>query len=493
MPARGIAPGADPFSRGATAGVRRRRSPAKFDEVRRRSGRVSAQIRPGRQGEAVHVVLDEPVVEHAVCPPTKEDDDDDFVDPPQPNNSVQHESRKRRTTVCPPTQEDDDDDDDDFVDPPLQQLRTRFPTKRLTDFVSGLNNTQKACLNSIGFGSVLKLKIDTFSKSLAFWVVDNYNPDTNSICFYNKTIKVTKERVNEIYGIPMGDEEMKLLSDRESKELEMGGYGNATVSTTDLIASSSRQAQDTDEAVLEGNESEFGDVDEQARKLEEIDFNFKEVAKANKNLKRLLELGVKEYSESKELKERITKNISDKTPIHDPSHTSVKTPRGQDSIPKENNADKEKQIINEGCVEGAEEGDEEDSVPTMTQLLTPVVFDNLLADALAKRSGSRSLQLGFKIPEVVLMMQDVSDVNDDEIIDVMPLRYIPASHAKRVIKPTAKAKSSYVKRVVDSCAQMQDVKMRVSGWFFSGMDSQWDVIYQNKFNDSGFKGVFESM
>ena len=33
--------------------------------VRRRSGRVCAQIRPGGQGEAVHVVLDEPVVEHA--------------------------------------------------------------------------------------------------------------------------------------------------------------------------------------------------------------------------------------------------------------------------------------------------------------------------------------------------------------------------------------------------------------------------------------------
>ena len=224
--------------------------------------------------------------------------------------------------------------------------------------------------------------------------------------------------------------------------------------------------------------------------LWEIDFNFKEVAKAKKNLKWLLELRVKEYPESKELKERITKNISefggdkrpegddesnegDKTPIHDPSHTSVKTPGGQDSIPKENSADKGKQIINEGCVEGAEEGDEEDSVPTMTQLLTLVVFDNLLADALAKRSGSRSLQLGFKTPEVVQRMQDVSDVNDDEIIDVMPLRYVPVSHAKRVIKPTAKAKSPYIKRVVDSCAQMQDVEMRVLGWVFSGMDSQW--------------------
>ncbi|KAL4575565.1 hypothetical protein LXL04_022412 [Taraxacum kok-saghyz] len=60
---------------------------------RRRSGRVGAQIRTGRQVEPVHVVLDEPVVEHA----------------------VQHESKKGRTTVCPPTQEDDDDDDDDFV------------------------------------------------------------------------------------------------------------------------------------------------------------------------------------------------------------------------------------------------------------------------------------------------------------------------------------------------------------------------------------------
>ena len=32
--------------------------------VRRRSGRVCAQIRPGRQGEAVYVDLDETEVEH---------------------------------------------------------------------------------------------------------------------------------------------------------------------------------------------------------------------------------------------------------------------------------------------------------------------------------------------------------------------------------------------------------------------------------------------
>ncbi|KAL4573574.1 hypothetical protein LXL04_020384 [Taraxacum kok-saghyz] len=581
-------------------------------EVDRVCSRDCAIRSPGRQGAALDGDLHEIEVK----------------------NGVQKESSKRRTTVCPPTQEDDDDD---FVDPPLRQLRMRFPTKRLTDFISGLNNTKKACVNSIGFGSVLKLKIDSFSKSLAFWVIDNYNPDTNSICFYNKTITVTKERVNQIYGIPIGEEEMnqfptslkrprlthilqklekskkaddlfvvnflvlfmnvmvqsipmgdvnkiflkyipniesvkdldwcglvmtslkaskklwapndnksfytgsalflillylqytninneavniprpsiaywteKLLSDQESKELEMGGYGNATIRTNDLIASSSRQVQGTDEAVLEGNESEAGDIDEQARKLEEIlweiDFNFKEVAKEKKNLKKLLESGVKEYPESNELKECMAKHISefgrdkrpegdneadegDKTPIHNPSHTSVTTPVGQDSIQKENIGDKGKQIINEGCLEGVEEGDEDDSGPSMTQLLTPAVFDNLVADALAKRSGSISLQLGLKTPEVVQLMQDDSDVNDDDIIDVMPLRYVPLANTKRKLKPTAKAKSPYVKRVVDSCAQMQDIEMQL----IFLLNFNRDVIYRNKFNDSVFKGVFESM
>ncbi|KAL4573069.1 hypothetical protein LXL04_019862 [Taraxacum kok-saghyz] len=58
------------------------------DTVRRRSGRVCAQIRPGRQVEPVHVDLHEIEVEHAekrkttLSPPLQEDDDD-FVDPPQ--------------------------------------------------------------------------------------------------------------------------------------------------------------------------------------------------------------------------------------------------------------------------------------------------------------------------------------------------------------------------------------------------------------------------
>ena len=224
--------------------------------------------------------------------------------------------------------------------------------------------------------------------------------------------------------------------------------------------------------------------------LWEIDFNFKEVSKAKKKLEKLLQSGVKEYPDSNELKERFAKLISvfggdqrqecddesnegGKTPIHNPSHTSLTTPGGQDSVPKDNKGDKGKLKINEGCIDGAEEGYDEDSVPTMTQLLTPCVFDNLEKDALAKRSGSRSLQLGFTTPEVVPMMQDDSDVSDDDIIDVVPLCYVPATHGKRKIKPTFKAKSPYFRRVVDSCAQMEDIEMRVSGWVFSGKDSTW--------------------
>ncbi|KAL4580068.1 hypothetical protein LXL04_016244 [Taraxacum kok-saghyz] len=84
---------------------------------RRTSGRVCAQIRPGRQGEAVHVDLHEIEVQTAVeresrkrkatvSRPTQEDDDD-FVNPPQRNNvgEVERESGKRKATVSLPTQE----------------------------------------------------------------------------------------------------------------------------------------------------------------------------------------------------------------------------------------------------------------------------------------------------------------------------------------------------------------------------------------------------
>ncbi|KAL4591985.1 hypothetical protein LXL04_004962 [Taraxacum kok-saghyz] len=457
------------------------------DRVRRRSGRVCAQIRPGRQGKAVHVDLDEIEVESAVVREStnRKIDLRDVPGPSQPHDSkkrkknIQHDSRKRRTSVCPPTQ---DDDDDNFVDTPLQQLRTRFPTKRLTDFVSGLNTTQKACINSIRFGSILKQKVDKFSKSLAFWVVDKYNPDTNSICFYNKTIKVTKEQVNEIYGIPMGDEEMKinnesvniprpsiaywtekLLEDWESKELEMGGYGNTTVTMTDLVASSSKQAKGNDEAVLECNEDESDDVDEETHKLEnllwEIDFNFKELSKAKKNLKKLLEVGAKEYPEDPKVKERLEKNIR---------------LFGED---------------NESSEKGSDEGGEEVSVPTMTQLLTPVAVDNLLHDAVVRFSGSKSLEREFKTPEMIKKSQHNSKGTNDDIIDVMPLNYVPPTHEKRVSRTTAKAKSLYLKRVIDSGTPLQHVEMQVSGWVFAGMESPWDVIYLNQFNDAGLRGT----
>ncbi|KAL4585035.1 hypothetical protein LXL04_009648 [Taraxacum kok-saghyz] len=90
------------------------------DTVRRRSGRVCAQIRPGRQVEPVHVDLHEIEVEHA----------------------VELESEKRKTTLSPPLQEDDDD----FVDPPQRKkLDFLFTIEFIFDYVKAV---------SIGFNNV---------------------------------------------------------------------------------------------------------------------------------------------------------------------------------------------------------------------------------------------------------------------------------------------------------------------------------------------------
>ncbi|CAH1440948.1 unnamed protein product [Lactuca virosa] len=68
-----------------------------------------------------------------------------------------------------------------------------------------LNEDQRRCVQSIGFGSTLNMQLEKLPRRICYWVVDNYNPTSNSIHVQDQRLLVTREIVHEIYGIPMGD------------------------------------------------------------------------------------------------------------------------------------------------------------------------------------------------------------------------------------------------------------------------------------------------
>nr|KAJ0204765.1 hypothetical protein LSAT_V11C500264840 [Lactuca sativa] len=121
-------------------------------------------------------------------------DDDDFVNP-QPVTIPIQKIVKKQTRMANPGKVEDS----------LRYLNTRFPPEHITKTMALLNNDQRKCVESIGFGSALNIQLEKLPRRICYWVVDNYDPNTNSIRVKDKRLVVTRERVHDIYGIPMGD------------------------------------------------------------------------------------------------------------------------------------------------------------------------------------------------------------------------------------------------------------------------------------------------
>ncbi|CAI9277401.1 unnamed protein product [Lactuca saligna] len=122
------------------------------------------------------------------------DDDDDFVNPPPVTMPIQ-KIVKKQTRIEKPRN----------VENSLRCLNTRFPPEHITKTMTLLNKDQQRCVQSIGFGSALNMQLEKLPRRICYWVVENYNPTSNSIHVQDQRLLVTRERVHEVYGIPMGD------------------------------------------------------------------------------------------------------------------------------------------------------------------------------------------------------------------------------------------------------------------------------------------------
>ncbi|KAL4579767.1 hypothetical protein LXL04_015932 [Taraxacum kok-saghyz] len=118
-----------------------------------------------------------------------------------------------------PRKRSNDDDDDDFVNPPPRHipipvqiqaerfpcLNTKFPPEQLIQTMELLKEEQRKCVVAMGFGAALTMRLGKLPRMFSFWLVDNYNPNNNSIHVNGQTFVVTREAIRDIYGIPMGE------------------------------------------------------------------------------------------------------------------------------------------------------------------------------------------------------------------------------------------------------------------------------------------------
>ncbi|MFS8025641.1 hypothetical protein Hanom_Chr16g01477501 [Helianthus anomalus] len=85
-----------------------------------------------------------------------------------------------------------------------QKANLRCSPGNLTEFLEGLTPAQKKVVKEMGFGDILFINIHTIPTGFAYWLLQNYEPNTHKIFDGTHEITVSSSLINDIFGIPNG-------------------------------------------------------------------------------------------------------------------------------------------------------------------------------------------------------------------------------------------------------------------------------------------------
>ncbi|CAH1418292.1 unnamed protein product [Lactuca virosa] len=118
----------------------------------------------------------------------------------------------------------------------LPSINIRLTPGLMTDAVSYLTSEQKDWVKRMGFKAFLKINIKSIPLKLCHFVLEHYDEGTNSILIKGKRIKIKKEKIHKVFGLPRTGKslfDLDMVSEDHQvfdglmKELE-GGKAHAT-------------------------------------------------------------------------------------------------------------------------------------------------------------------------------------------------------------------------------------------------------------------------
>nr|GFA82128.1 ulp1 protease family, C-terminal catalytic domain-containing protein [Tanacetum cinerariifolium] len=98
------------------------------------------------------------------------------------------------------------------------KICTRTTPTALFNAMAILNDDRKKCLHEMGFASMIGMGIYELPGKLGYYVIDNFDSETNVLSLNDSSILVTLESVNDILGIPMGGCSIESLEPRTAND-----------------------------------------------------------------------------------------------------------------------------------------------------------------------------------------------------------------------------------------------------------------------------------
>ncbi|PWA55235.1 ulp1 protease family, C-terminal catalytic domain-containing protein [Artemisia annua] len=128
------------------------------------------------------------------------DSDDDFVDNVGERRKKMDEPNtgSGKGATGNPTKVSKDNDKSD-------RIVARIPPASLFKAITSLTHMQRQDVIDMGFGDILEFKISKVPTRLAFWLLEMFDENTCSLNLPGRVIKITRELVRELLGVPMGE------------------------------------------------------------------------------------------------------------------------------------------------------------------------------------------------------------------------------------------------------------------------------------------------
>ncbi|KAF5805714.1 hypothetical protein HanRHA438_Chr05g0222121 [Helianthus annuus] len=121
----------------------------------------------------------------------------------------------------------------------MPSITTRSSPKSLHEGINGLSEVQRASVKQMGFERMLSLTIDGIPGMLGHYVVDRLDTKRMCIDIENASIKITKEAIHTLIGVPIGGLMLVKNSDpKENKNVSKvwkNVYGKSDISPSDIV------------------------------------------------------------------------------------------------------------------------------------------------------------------------------------------------------------------------------------------------------------------
>ena len=147
--------------------------------------------------------------------------------------------KRKMETVVEETEEEDEEEDDEEVEQRivvvkkeiLKEKKPKKPTKRIYpscvtrsspkamyDAMVGLTEMRKKCLKDIGFERFINFPITELPGALLYYVVDKFHPTSMELRLEQGSIKITKQIIHDMIGVPMGKMKLEDLEKRDADD-----------------------------------------------------------------------------------------------------------------------------------------------------------------------------------------------------------------------------------------------------------------------------------